>query len=311
MFSIIIPLYNKQETIKKTVDSILQQSLNDFELIIVNDGSTDKSVEIVESIKDSRIRLINQKNQGVSAARNTGIKNAKYDWIAFLDGDDLWDKDFLKTLNELSVKYPNAGLYCGQYVQFDEKRDKIYLDRFPNIDEGFFKLYDFLFAVWSSSILVKKEVFETVGYFDTQLTHGEDLDMWIRIAMVYETCYTNKIVALYNIGGNPLTRSVGKTPPYEKRLLSKIDVYLQDKDNKFYNVLLERKVINTKRLYVDNPFNPIARNLIKSLPVEELNKKENWILRNPMGVTYIIHVAKSIKARTTYLINRIKLSYNK
>lgn len=92
-FSIVIPLYNKEKSITTTINSVLNQTCGDFELIIVNDGSTDTSLEIVQSIKDERIRIINQKNGGVSSARNQGIIEAKFDWIAFLDADDLWEKD--------------------------------------------------------------------------------------------------------------------------------------------------------------------------------------------------------------------------
>ena len=94
MISVVIPLYNKEKYIKRAIESVLNQTFQKFEIIVVNDGSTDKSAEIVQNIKDPRIRLINQKNAGVSAARNRGIQEAKYEYIAFLDADDFWEKIF-------------------------------------------------------------------------------------------------------------------------------------------------------------------------------------------------------------------------
>src|SRR5690554_3129002 len=96
MITVIIPLYNKERSILKTVSSVLTQSFTEFELLIVNDGSTDNSLQMVSSLKDPRLRIINKENGGVSSARNTGIKEATNEWIALLDADDLWKEDHLK-----------------------------------------------------------------------------------------------------------------------------------------------------------------------------------------------------------------------
>jgi len=108
--SVIIPLFNKKDTIIKALESIFNQTVQPLEIIVVNDGSTDGSVELVEQVKHPLTRLINQKNAGVSIARNRGINEAKGDWIAFLDADDFWDNDFLETINKLSNKYPSASV---------------------------------------------------------------------------------------------------------------------------------------------------------------------------------------------------------
>lgn len=112
MFSVVIPLYNKEDVILRTISSVLTQTLQEFEVIIVNDGSTDKSVEIIKDFfTDDRLKIIEQKNQGVSAARNTGIRNAKNEYIAFLDADDEWLPTFLETVCSAIKKYPNAGFF--------------------------------------------------------------------------------------------------------------------------------------------------------------------------------------------------------
>lgn len=106
MISVVIPLYNKEKQIAKTLQTVLDQTCQDFEIVIVNDGSTDGSVGEIKKITDSRIRLINQKNGGVSAARNRGIEEAKGEHIAFLDADDMWNRDYLKTINYLIKNIP-------------------------------------------------------------------------------------------------------------------------------------------------------------------------------------------------------------
>lgn len=112
MISVIIPLYNKAHTIVNTLNTVLNQTYQDFEVVIVNDGSTDNGVEVIkQNFNDSRIRIINQKNAGVSAARNRGVEEAKENWIAFLDGDDEWHPEYLSTMYELIMKNPHAGLF--------------------------------------------------------------------------------------------------------------------------------------------------------------------------------------------------------
>lgn len=115
MISVVIPLYNKEKQIAKTLQTVLNQTYQDFEIVIVNDGSTDGSVDEVKKFLNPRIRLINQKNGGVSAARNRGIEEAKGEYIAFLDADDLWDIDHLEVLYQLILAYPKNGAYATAY----------------------------------------------------------------------------------------------------------------------------------------------------------------------------------------------------
>lgn len=113
MFSVVIPLYNKENLVLRTIYSVLTQTFQKFEVIVVNDGSTDASLNIVEkNITDPRLHIINQINQGVSEARNNGVKAAKYDYIAFLDADDEWLPGYLQKVSEAIKLYPNAGMFC-------------------------------------------------------------------------------------------------------------------------------------------------------------------------------------------------------
>lgn len=112
MISVVIPLYNKEAIIEKTLESVLSQDYSDFEVVVVDDGSTDNSVAKVEAIHDSRIRLIKQENGGPSKARNTGVKNAKGEWIVFLDADDEFLPEALATFHNLSDKHSEIEIFC-------------------------------------------------------------------------------------------------------------------------------------------------------------------------------------------------------
>ena len=122
MISVVIPLFNKEASIKQSLMSVLSQSYQDFEVVIVDDGSTDNSVAKVEEIQDSRIRLILQENGGPGKARNTGVKNAKGEWVLFLDADDELLPDALNGFNELMNEHKKANVIdCVQTVQFGKK----------------------------------------------------------------------------------------------------------------------------------------------------------------------------------------------
>ena len=115
-FSVVIPLYNKRRYVRDTLQSVLAQSYPRFEIIVVDDGSTDESVEIVKSINDNRIRVIEQRNSGVSVARNRGVWEAKERYVAFLDADDWWHPDYLQRMVRLIEECPKAGLYAARYA---------------------------------------------------------------------------------------------------------------------------------------------------------------------------------------------------
>ncbi|WP_313659474.1 glycosyltransferase family 2 protein [Acinetobacter variabilis] len=199
-FSVVIPLYNKEQSIVNTVLSVLKQSYQNFEIVIINDGSTDSSVDVVKNINDERIRLIHQGNQGVSAARNLGITEASYEWIAFLDGDDLWRANHLEEIIKMMNTFPNEKVYVTSF-EYSDKRKMFKHKRNSSI----FKIENYFLEaikeslIWTSIVVVHKSCFEKVGYFNMQLNRGEDLDLWARLARVYRIVKSSKITAIYNI----------------------------------------------------------------------------------------------------------------
>jgi glycosyltransferase involved in cell wall biosynthesis len=202
-----MPLYNKQNEVSSTIHSVLQQTFNDFELIIVNDGSTDNSESVAKSISDPRIKIFNQINSGVSAARNLGIKVAGSNLIAFIDADDLWHCDFLFTIIQLHGNYPDAKWFATGYeIQHPEKgNSRTYLNKACiNFKEGILSNY-FEIAVhsdppvWSSAVAVTREAIDSIEGFPIDIGSGEDLLTWARLAVRYPLAYNTQSMAIFRV----------------------------------------------------------------------------------------------------------------
>jgi glycosyltransferase involved in cell wall biosynthesis len=201
--SVVIPMYNAEGTIKKTLNSILNQNYQDsIEVLIVNDGSNDNSENIVKDfIKNNtskiNIKIFNQKNQGVSIARNKGITQAQGNWIAFLDSDDVWLNDKLK--KQISVLKENQDiefLGCNKdneiYPFFNKAKQTIYTLTAKNLIFKWFPA--------TSTILIKKEILLKVGLFNETLTHGEDIDLWLRLVNITKMYILNKSLVSFGDG---------------------------------------------------------------------------------------------------------------
>ena len=115
MFSVICPVFNKEKELKETIDSVLSQAYKDFELILIENGSTDNSLSVIQSFNDPRIKLIQTNQIGPGAARNIGVAHAKNDWIAFLDADDLWENFHLQNIFEAISKQPNVNFFSSSW----------------------------------------------------------------------------------------------------------------------------------------------------------------------------------------------------
>lgn len=205
MISVIIPLYNKERQIRATLESVLRQSYTDYEIVVVDDGSTDGSAAVVESVHDARLRLIRQENGGVSAARNRGIRESRGEYVAFLDADDLWDPDFLKTLQHLAERYPDCSVYACNYdfVSPDGSHHPTIIRHLPFTGElGILSNYFEVAScshppICSISLMVKKEAMQAIGGFPLGIKWGEDLLTWARLACLGSVAYTKQKLAEY------------------------------------------------------------------------------------------------------------------
>ena len=259
-FSVIIPLYNKEDYISDTIESVLKQTFTNFEVIIVNDGSTDKSISKLQNYNDSRLRVVDQENRGVSAARNKGITLAKAEYIAFLDADDLWLPEHLETLKALIKDYPECGMYCSRYKTKISKNKLIHnsfsnaiSDNYRGIIPDFFEASLINRIPTASSVAISKKILSKIGCFDTKLINGEDWDLWIRIALYYPIAITNKVTAIYRFD---VIDSLSKKSITEKKTINFNKFTAEEKKNKrlksfldHYRIeyALQYRVINEKR----------------------------------------------------------------
>ncbi|UGB28717.1 glycosyltransferase family 2 protein [Metabacillus sp. B2-18] len=243
--TVVIPLYNKENYIKRAVQSVLSQTVQTFEIVIIDDGSTDNSYNIVAEIRDPRIRVIQQNNAGASAARNRGIEEAKTSLIAFLDADDEWKPTFLETVFHLIEKYPEAGAYATAYQIILQNGRKITpkIESIPPIPwEGLIDQYcksvlrDL--PIISSAVVIPKKTFEKVGLFAINHHHGEDQDMWFRISVHDQIAYSHTNQVTYYRGlPNSMCTILHTSQPYP--IIETIKNSLRSKEVEASNELRE------------------------------------------------------------------------
>lgn len=203
VISIVIPLYNKEKAIVQTIQSVLNQSYSDFEIVIVDDGSTDNSASVVESFNDTRIKLIRKENGGVCSARNRGIIEAKGELVALLDADDLWDKDYLKEQVQMIEDFPEASMWGINFAEMSDGKLVRKLatglpDGFRGYVEDYYGLKGRISDLFSSSsVVIRKDVFDKVGMFDERIKYAEDNDMWWRVIATHRVAFFDKYMVYY------------------------------------------------------------------------------------------------------------------
>ena len=196
--SVIIPAYNAEKTIAETIKSTQNQTFKDFDLLVINDGSTDKTVDVVESIKDSRLRLFSFPNSGVSVARNRGIDLATGEYIAFLDADDLWTNDKLERQLLALKTTPEAGIAYSRTYYIDEGGNFLHKCGSVSFEGNVFKhLLISNFLINGSNPLIRQQAIKAVGKFDSFLNYGEDWDYYLRLAALYPFVVVPKYQVLY------------------------------------------------------------------------------------------------------------------
>ena len=252
MFSIIIPLYNKAPYIEKTILSVAAQTFQEFELIIIDDGSNDDGLLVANKLLSSLPPpfggwgAVSQENQGVSSARNNGVKLAKYNYIAFLDADDWWAPTYLEEMKGLIEQFPEAGIYGSSYYIVKNRRQRIA----PiGVTQGFEKgIIDYCnvyantlcMPLWTGATIIRKTIFEKENGFKPNLKLGEDFDLWVRVAIKHPVAFLNKSLAYYNQDVDINNRAVGARlyKPQENMLFTRYDLSLTE--NPDFDFLFQR-----------------------------------------------------------------------
>lgn len=295
-FTVIIPLYNKEKYIENAIKSVLNQTFTDFNLVIVNDCSTDKSVEIASKYISDTVEFIHhKKNAGLAAARNSGIKNTNSNYITYLDADDLWKPTFLESIFQLIQNFPEARIFGTNYEEIWGAVIKNPLNgsEILPIDFtgyiNFFKINVKQGIYTHGSVCFHKEVFEKIGDYNEDIGFSEDLDFNIRANYNFKLAYDNSVQMSYFMQTeNQLTQSslLNKTIPdfdsYENWAKNNSDL------KKYLD--FERYVLG-KRLKKNNDLR--WKKMIANIDSKNLNWKQNVLLKMPRFVLNLLDKLKS------------------
>jgi glycosyltransferase involved in cell wall biosynthesis len=209
--SIVIPAHNCETTITKTIDSVLKQSFTDFELIVIDDGSQDKTLEVVSKINDPRIKVLSYPKAGANVSRNRGLALAQGNFISFLDADDIWSPDKLASQIQALENDSNAKV-AYSWTDYIDDNDKFLLagTHITANAEVYEQLLITNFLESGSNPLICKETILTLGGFDESLTAAQDWDMWLRLANKYNFVCIPQSQILYRIRANSLSSNLAR-----------------------------------------------------------------------------------------------------
>ena len=305
MFSVIIPLYNKAPYIAKAIESVLGQTYRDFEVIVIDDGSIDQSLEVAKTFENKSITIVSQPNSGVSTARNNGVKLAKYPYICFLDADDWWHPTFLEEMKRLITDFPDAGIYGSGYYIVKNGQERIAPIGVPQGFERGIIDYCEVYAktlcmpLTSISVVIPKHIFDEEKGFKSQLKFGEDFDLWIRIALKHKVILVNKPLAYYNQDVDVNNRGVAVHKIYSpvNHFIFNLDyLYDSEKNNHRLKILLDKlrvyillkyrmqrafpKEYSAEIKKVDFSVQPLGVRLQYYLPV--------WFLKQYYGLKFLV-----------------------
>ena len=219
--SIVIPAYNSEKTIGETIASVQQQSFTDYEIIVIDDGSKDRTLEVVKNIKEPRLKLFAYENGGVATARNRGISHATGEFLSFLDADDLWTPDKLESHLEALKRNPKAKV-AYSWTNFIDTAGKFLFSgpRFRFQGAVYPQLLQINFLVNASNLMIHRDVLEVVKGYNTKLSHTADWDFYLRLAENFDFVVVPKFQNLYRQSANSMSSNI---EPLKKEGLALLD----------------------------------------------------------------------------------------
>lgn len=294
-FSIVIPLYNKTDFILATLDSVVNQTFKDYEIIVVNDGSTDDGLTKVKAIKNPKLSIHNQENKGLSAARNLGITLASGHYVALLDADDIWESNYLESMFSLIKKFPQYNIFGSTYKESRKGRlMDIHTSFRPLKNESFHILDDYFaanykqFIIDKSSLILKIDFAKTCSYSET-IDVGEDVDYYLNYFVDEKIVFLNRPLVIKNCDGiNKLSASVisdKKIPHLEYfKTLYKSNTSVQ----KYIDIQLYKLAI--KYTYENNGFE--RQKCIAQINPIHLSTRQRFLLKSPKWVMISLRALK-------------------
>ncbi|WP_290567984.1 glycosyltransferase family 2 protein [Leeuwenhoekiella sp. UBA6783] len=302
--SIIIPVFNKEAYLAETITSVLKQTYTHFELLLINDGSTDDSLKVMQRFKDARIRIIDQENHGLSKTRNRGVAAAKNELIALLDADDLWLPDHLKHLVKLSEKFPETQLFAtGYYELFNS--GKTVKPKINTTQQQPCQITDFFTEslyqplVIPSTLAFTKSSFNLLGGFNEATTYSEDVDFLIRANLQFKMAYDPKITCHYRTGVagqiSSLNKSDLQVPKFGQLLRA-------HPDHQSLHVYIHTKRYFLCIFYKTEGRLDLFKKLKAKLDTSVLNNKQRFLLNAPRFVLISIRTIKLFLLRRGFRI---------
>ncbi len=279
-FSVVISVFNKADFIEATLESVLAQRVRDFEVVILNDGSTDASEQCIQPfLTDPRCRYYSEENKGAAAGRNFVIQKAKGQYIALLDADDLWKPDYLEEQLRLIEKYPSQKVFATNSEVIDKGKTtpRQYSIPLPEEDTvvDFFEASYLEAILHSSTTVIKREVFDEVGFYNPTIKSGQDTDLYVRIGLKYKVVFSPKICVQYHVIKNSLFRTSKRLQ--DKPSFEAYEVFEADnaKLKKFldlsrYSLCIIAKLEGNKTGFQQN---------YEKIDPANLNKKQRFLLR--------------------------------
>lgn len=262
-FSVIVPLYNKAPYVEKALGSILNQTYADYELIVIDDGSTDDSLAVARRVLNgTKAIIISQKNTGVSVARNNGVAASTGDFLCFLDADDWWENDFLEKMSSFIDEFPDAKLYSSNYFYVKNARSSVRV----NIQTGYYNYFkeysqNLNMPAWTGATCISRTVFEELSGFKPFLKLGEDFDLWLRVALTYKTAFLNIPLASYNQDVDIHNRGIGHLQKPEYHILWNIDCFSdEEKNNEDFKRLIDNlRVYSLFSYFISDDYHDAAK----------------------------------------------------
>lgn len=281
MISVVIPLYNKESIVEQSLRSVLSQSFRDFEVIVVDDGSTDRSAEIVRDINDPRIRLVSQANGGPSKARNTGIREAKGEWILFLDADDELLPNALHHFHELISKYKDANLIaCPFYVRSEEKTELLFPCGEGRLNDAFKAHALHLFLPRTGACIYTRELVLSC-LFDERLRRYEDFEQLFRMYRKARVIVSSTPVLVCNVQYVAASHA-------RNHVEEDFCNYLNFKGKNFWETMCLYNLFIGERDYYPTQFRRLYPSLYHRLDLFSIYKFHNWIRRcRPLWNLYL------------------------
>ena len=280
-FSVIIPLFNKEKFIEATLKSVLNQTFIDFEILIIDDGSTDNSATLIKGFDDTRIRYFYKENAGVSSARNYGIEKSQSNYISFIDADDYWYPDFLEEMFKIIQNYPQQKAFSAA-IEIETSK-KVIPASYSIVRTNDCEIVNYFTAssketvICTSCAVFHKSIFEETGNFDITVKSGQDTDLWIRIGMNYPVVFSWKILARYIYDEN----SLSKNKNYLNKKINFSKFEQQEKTNprlkKFLDLNRFSLAIKSKLIADDENFNCYY----KAIDLKNITFKKRFLLAMP------------------------------